>query len=78
MSNQDPKLSGAVMSVAYDAYGSALWRQGRADNALLTFNEAMSLDPTNDVAVINAAKVQRDQRNYDEAAVLTKKRIRQG
>ena len=73
MSNADPNLSGAVMSVAYDAYGSALLRQGRADDALLAFGEAMSLDPTNGVAVINAAKVQRDQRNYDEAAVLTKR-----
>ena len=58
MSLQDPKLSGAVMSVAYDAYGNAMQRQGRVDEAVLAFNEAMALDPANGVAVISAASAQ--------------------
>jgi tetratricopeptide (TPR) repeat protein len=70
MSAQDPKLSGAVMSVAYDAYGNALRRLGRLDEATLAFDEAMTLDPTNGVAVINAGMVQQDQRNYDESGKL--------
>ncbi len=73
MSQQDPKLSGAVMSVAYDAYGNALRRLGRVDDAVLALNQAMTLDPTNGVAVINAASTQADLRNYAEAAVLFKR-----
>jgi tetratricopeptide (TPR) repeat protein len=73
MSNQDPKLSGEVMSVAYDAYGSALRRQEKLDKAALAFNEAMALDPTNGVAVINAASAQANQRKYDESAALFKR-----
>jgi tetratricopeptide (TPR) repeat protein len=70
MSNQDPKLSGAVMSVAYDAYGNALRRQGRIDEAVLAFDQAMALDPNNGVAVISAAGAQGSQRNYDASAKL--------
>ncbi len=70
MSAQDPKLSGAVMSVAYDAYGNALRRQGKLDEAVLAFNEAMVLDPNNGVAVISAAGAQAIQRNYVESAKL--------
>ncbi len=72
MSQQDPKLSGAVMSVAYDAYGNALQRQGRIDEALLAFREAMALDPTNGVAVISAARAESGQRNLAESAALFK------
>jgi len=60
----------AVMSVAYDAYGSALLRQGKTDEAQAAFAEAMALDNTNGVAVINAASLQSVQRNHAEAAVL--------
>ena len=70
MSQQDPKLSGAVMSVAYDAYGNALRRLGRIDEAMLAFNEAMALDPNNGVAVISAANAHGSQRNYDESVKL--------
>lgn len=70
MSAQDPKLSGAVMSVAYDAYGNALRRQGKIDEAVLAFNQAMALDPNNGVAVISAASAHGSQRNYDESVKL--------
>jgi tetratricopeptide (TPR) repeat protein len=70
MSAQDPKLSDAVMSVAYDAYGNALRRQGKLDEAVLALNEAMTLDPNNGVAVISAAGAQGSQRNYDESGKL--------
>jgi tetratricopeptide (TPR) repeat protein len=73
MSAQDPKLSGAVMSVAYDAYGSALQRQDKADDALLAFNEAMALDPNNGVAVFNAARVKSVLGKSDESAELYKR-----
>ena len=73
MSEQDPKLSGAVMSVAYDAYGNALRRLGKLDEAVLAFNQAMSLDPNNGVAVISAAYGQGIQRNYDESGKLFKR-----
>lgn len=73
MTQQDPKLGGAVMSVAYDAYGNALRRLGRGDDARLAFTQAMALDPSNGVAVINAASAEADLRNYDEAAVLYKR-----
>jgi len=73
MTQQDPKLGGAVMSVAYDAYGNALRRLGRGDDARLAFTQAMALDPNNGVAVINAASAEADQRNYEEAAVLYKR-----
>jgi tetratricopeptide (TPR) repeat protein len=62
--------SAAVMSVAYDAYGSALQRQRRVDEANVAFVEAMALDPTNGVAVNNAANAQNARRNYPEAAAL--------
>ena len=62
--------SRAVLSVAYDAYGSALVRQGRSVDALLAFGEAKALDPNNGVAVINMANVKADQREYGEAAQL--------
>ncbi|MBL8513828.1 MAG: tetratricopeptide repeat protein [Betaproteobacteria bacterium] len=70
MSAQDPKLSGAVMSVAYDAYGNALRRQGKFDEAVLAFDQAMALDPNNGVAVISAASAQGSQRNFDASAKL--------
>jgi tetratricopeptide (TPR) repeat protein len=70
MSNQDPKLSGAVMSVAYDAYGNALQRQDRLDEAVLAFDQAMALDPNNGVAVMSAANTQANQRNYDQSVKL--------
>jgi tetratricopeptide (TPR) repeat protein len=70
MSAQDPKLSGAVMSVAYDAYGNALQRQDRLDEAVLAFDQAMALDPNNGVAVMNAAGTQANQRNYDQSVKL--------
>ena len=64
------KPSASVMSVAYDAYGSALQRQARGDEAKVAFAEAMALDPTNGVAVINAANAQRALRNYAESSAL--------
>jgi tetratricopeptide (TPR) repeat protein len=70
MSAQDPKLSGAVMSVAYDAYGNALQRQDRLDEAVLAFDQAMALDPNNGVAVMNAGNTQANQRNYDQSVKL--------
>ncbi len=73
MSQQDPKLSGAVLSVAYDAYGNALRRLGKLDEAVLAFNAAMALDPNNGVAVISAASAQGIQRNYDESGKLFKR-----
>jgi tetratricopeptide (TPR) repeat protein len=70
MQNAAQKPSAAVMSVAYDAYGSALLRQSRQEEARAAFAEAMTLDPTNGVAVINAADAQSALRNYAEASVL--------
>ncbi len=70
MSNQDPKLSGAVMSVAYVAYGDALQRQDRLDEAVLAFDQAMTLDPNNGVAVMSAGNTQANQRNYDQSIKL--------
>ena len=64
------KPSAAVLSVAYDAYGSALQRQARVEEAKVAFAEAMALDPTNGVAVINAANAQRALRNYAESSAL--------
>ena len=49
------KPSNQVMSVAYYAYGSALQRENRMDEALIAFEEAIRLDRDNGVAVINAA-----------------------
>ena len=66
----NPSHSSSVLSVAYDAYGSALFRQGRADDAMLAFGEAMALDPSNGVAVINMATVKAGRRDFDEAAPL--------
>ena len=70
MQRANPSHSGAVLSVAYDAYGSALMRQGRTDDAMLAFGEAMALDPDNGVAVINMASAKADRRDFDEAAPL--------
>jgi tetratricopeptide (TPR) repeat protein len=70
MSAQDPKLSSAVMSVAYDAYGNALQRQDRLDEAVLAFDQAMALDPNNGVAVMSAGNTQANQRNYDQSVTL--------
>lgn len=70
MQQANPSHSGAVLSVAYDAYGSALMRQGRADDAVLAFGEAMALDPNNGVAVINMADAKADRRDFEEAAPL--------
>jgi tetratricopeptide (TPR) repeat protein len=70
MQQANPSHSGAVLSVAYDAYGSALMRQGRTDAAMLAFDEAMTLDPNNGVAVINMANAKADRRDYKEAAPL--------
>jgi tetratricopeptide (TPR) repeat protein len=70
MQQAKPSHSGAVLSVAYDAYGSALMRQGRADDAMLAFGEAMALDPNNGVAAINMANAKADRRDYEEAAPL--------
>ncbi len=70
MQQANPSHSGTVLSVAYDAYGSALMRQGRADDAVLAFGEAMALDPNNGVAVINMANAKADRRDYEEAAPL--------
>jgi tetratricopeptide (TPR) repeat protein len=70
MQNAAQKPSAAVMSVAYDAYGSALLRQSMQNEARAAFAEAMALDPTNGVAVINAANAQTALRNYSEASVL--------
>ncbi len=64
------KPGAAVMSVAYDAYGSALQRQARIDEANAAFAEAMALDPKNGVAVTNAANAQSALRNYTEASRL--------
>ncbi len=70
MQNAAQKPSAAVMSVAYDAYGSALLRQSRQEEARAAFAEAMTLDPSNGVAVIDAADAQTALRNYAEASVL--------
>ena len=56
MQNAAQKPSATVMSVAYDAYGSALLRQSRQEEARAAFAEAMTLDSTNGVAVINARR----------------------
>jgi tetratricopeptide (TPR) repeat protein len=66
------KPNDQVMSVAYDAYGSALARLNRADEALLALNEAMRLDPHNGVAVVNAAGVLFLLRQYDRSSALFK------
>jgi tetratricopeptide (TPR) repeat protein len=70
MQQAKPSHSRAVLSVAYDSYGSALMRQGRADDAVLAFAEAMALDPNNGVAVINMANAKADRRDYEEAVPL--------
>jgi tetratricopeptide (TPR) repeat protein len=70
MQQANPPHSGAVMSVAYDAYGGALQRLGRSDDALRAFDEALKLDPGNGVAVINAARARFDRRDFAEAAQL--------
>jgi tetratricopeptide (TPR) repeat protein len=70
MQQANPSHSGAVLSVAYDAYGSAIMRQGRVEDAVLAFGEAMALDPDNGVAVINLANAKADKRDYEEAAPL--------
>jgi tetratricopeptide (TPR) repeat protein len=70
MQRANPPHSGAVMSVAYDAYGGALKRLGRSDDALRAFDEALKLDPGNGVAVINAARARFDRRDFAEAAQL--------
>ena len=70
MRNAAKAPSAAVLSVAYDAYGSALQRQAKPDEAKVAFDEAMALDPTNGVAVINAANAQNVLRNYAEASAL--------
>ena len=72
MQSATNRPSAAVMSVAYDAYGSALQRQGMTNEAEAAFAEAMALDSTNGVAVNNAANTQTAQRNYAEAALLYK------
>ena len=66
----NPSQSGAVLSVAYDAYGSALLRQGRTDDAMLAFGEAMAFDPNNGVAVMNMATAKSESRDFDGAAPL--------
>jgi tetratricopeptide (TPR) repeat protein len=73
MQGAKPSHSGAVLSVAYDAFGSALLRQGRADDAMLAFGEAMALDPNNGVAVMNMARAKFNRRDFDEAAPLLAK-----
>lgn len=73
MENANPKPSGAVMSVAYDAYGNALRRAGRSNDALLAFAEAMALDPNNGVAVVDASAAQFELRNFDESTALNKR-----
>jgi tetratricopeptide (TPR) repeat protein len=70
MQQANPPHSNAVLSVAYDAYGSALARLGRRDDATLAFGEAMALDPDNGVAVMNMAIAKADRRDFDEAAPL--------
>jgi hypothetical protein len=70
MQRANPPHSNAVLSVAYDAYGSALLRLGRTDDAILAFGEAMALDPDNGVAVINMADAKFERRDHDEAAPL--------
>jgi Flp pilus assembly protein TadD len=70
MQQANPPHSNAVLSVAYDAYGSALLRLGRTDDAILAFGEAMALDPDNGVAVINMADAKFERRAYDEAGPL--------
>jgi tetratricopeptide (TPR) repeat protein len=72
MQSANNRPSAAVMSVAYDAYGSALQRQGKTDEAQAAFAEAMALDSTNGVAVNNAANTQNALRNYAEASALYK------
>gem|GEM_PF-5854355 len=72
MQSSTNRPSPAVMSVAYDAYGSALQRQGKIDEAQSAFAEAMTLDPANGVAVINAANVLNSLCNYAQASALFK------
>ncbi|MCV2419748.1 tetratricopeptide repeat protein [Paucibacter sp. DJ2R-2] len=73
MEEANPKPSGAVMSVAYDAYGNALYRAGKFEDALLAFAEAMALDSSNGVAVVNSAGAQYRLRNFVESAMLDKR-----
>ena len=70
MLQANPPHSAAVLSVAYDAYGSALERQGRSDDALRAFDEAMKRDPTNGVSVVNTARARSVRRDYAGAAPL--------
>jgi hypothetical protein len=70
MQRANPPHDHAVLSVAYDAYGSALERLGRSDDALRAFDEALKLDAGNGVAVINAARARFARRDFAEAAQL--------
>ena len=70
MRNSTVAPDNAVMSVAYDAYGSALGRQGRHDDALAAFELAMKLDRNNGVAVLNAGNTHFVLRNFSEGSKL--------
>ncbi|RVU43809.1 tetratricopeptide repeat protein [Rubrivivax rivuli] len=70
MQRAHPPHSNAVMSVAYDAYGSALKLQGRTDDAMAAFGEAIALDPTNGSAVVNMASAKFGLREFEEAERL--------
>ena len=59
------KVFGPQPALAMD-----LLRQGRTDDAILAFGEAMALDPDNGVAVMNMASARFERRDYDQAAPL--------
>jgi len=63
-------VANPVLSVAYDAYGSALQRQGKLPEARAAFGEAMALDASNGVAVINLANLENSLRNYSVSSSL--------
>ena len=67
------KQSPQVMSVAYDAYGSALQRLGKMAEAKAAFQQAISLDANNGVAVINAANLLNNLREFADASILYKR-----
>jgi tetratricopeptide (TPR) repeat protein len=70
MANANPRLPRTVMSIAYNAYGSALLRQDQLYAALAAFNQAIHYDPQSGLAVMNAAEVNFRLGNVHDAALL--------
>ena len=73
MMASNPKPHDSVMAVAYEAYGSALIRQDKADEALIAFRRAMSYDPEFGLAVLNAANTNFRIGDYSLSVELYKK-----